>query len=131
MEKSEAKMMVLSILTSHIGRSKSIGMGELFEAVYGERWFNKINDTRPLRKVITELRREGHPICSESSQSGGGYWLASAGSETRDYCRRLEGQALRKLKQSALIKNLSLPQLLGQLQMDQDPDGELATDAHR
>ena len=117
-ENIEARINLLTILTDHVGQSRAIGMGELYTAVYGEPWKNRINDTRRLRLLITELREEGRPICSNKN----GYWLASAGSETREYCKKLKTAALKKLKLAATISKISLPALLGQLQIDPPAD---------
>ena len=104
----------LRILAQHAGRSKSIGMGELFEAVYQEPWNNRINDTRALRQLITDLRKEGLPICSD----GTGYWLASAGSEVDDYCARLRQSALKRLALEARVRRTSLAAIVGQMQLN-------------
>jgi len=117
-EKEHAKMVLLRILYRHIGAGQKIGMGELYREVFGEEWHNRINDTRALRTLITELRHEGVPICSVASNNGGGYYLASAGSELTGYCERLRTQALKKLKLEAKIRRVSLPDLIGQMAMN-------------
>lgn len=111
---------ILGALTSHIGEPHAIGMGELYELVYGESWRNRINDTRILRKAITDLREEGIPICSVASHSGGGYYLAAAGSELAGYLRSSERRALKILKRNATIKKISLPDYLGQMKLNME-----------
>lgn len=124
---AEERVRLLAVLTDHIGETRAIGMGELFEAVYGESWRNRINDTRRLRRLITEMRRDGVAICSVSSQAGGGYFLASAGSELVDYLRRSKVRALRILARVAKIQKVSLPDLLGQMRLEMEGgDGEAA-----
>ena len=121
------KGLVLSALASHIGSHNAVGMGELYETVYGEPWENRINDTRALRKVITDLRAEGVPVCSTASQAGGGYYLAAAGSELSGYLRRSEIRALKILKRNAQIKKISLPDYLGQMRLNMEAgDGQAA-----
>jgi hypothetical protein len=117
-EKEILKSRLLMVMPHHIGKAKSIGMGELFEAVFGEKYAHRINDTRRLRKIVTELRRDGQPIISSSSRFGGGYYLASAGSECADFCEKLRHQALRKLAMEAKIRKVSLAELVGQLRLD-------------
>ncbi len=117
-EKQMARSRLLMLMPRHIGRSKSIGMGELYERVFGESYDHRINDTKRLRKIVTELRNEGVPICSTSDRFGGGYYLASAGSELADFCEKLREQALRKLAMEAKIRKISLPELIGQLRLD-------------
>lgn len=103
----------------HIGRQRAIGMGELYELVFLKRWNNRINDTRDLRTVITELREQGAAICSYCSGDGkGGYYKPSAGSELEDYCRRLRKSALKKLILEAKIRRISKPEMLGQLELE-------------
>ena len=110
---------LLSELTHHIGRHNTIGMGELYELVFKEPWANRINDTRRLRTVITELRRQGVAICSDCASSGGGYYLASAGSsEMRQYLERLRRRALKALVLEARMRKIGLPELLGQIQIE-------------
>lgn len=115
MTKTELKNRLLAVLTRHIGKSRAIGMARLYEEVFGEAWSDKINDTRKLRSLITELRKEGVPICSTTLQTGGGYYLASAGSELEAYCSKLRTSALKKLALEAKLRNMTLPELLGQL----------------
>jgi hypothetical protein len=112
-----AKYQLLKILTEHTGRTRAIGMGELFTAVYGEPWQHRINDTRKLRNLVTELKKDGVPVCSVSDSTGGGYYLASAGSELDDYCKRLRIRALKILAQEARLRKLALPELLGQISL--------------
>lgn len=113
-ERKEFKSRILLAMTQHIGQTRKIGMGELYELVFGEMWNNRINDTRSLRFLITELRREGSPICSD----GGGYWLASAGSELDGYCMRLRDRALKVLAQEAILRKMPMLELLGQLPLE-------------
>ena len=106
---------LLKELSRHVGRGRAVGMGELYQAVYERPYDHRINDTRQLRKLITKLRREGTPICSASATDGGGYFLASAGSELEDYSRRLRKKALKGLKQEAVLRRVTLPELVGQI----------------
>ncbi len=108
---------LLTELSRHVGEINAIGMAELFEAVFGENWRNRINDTRKIRLLVTKLRREGVPICSVSSRSGGGYYLAAAGSELKGYTERLKRRALRGLYIASLIERISLPEMLGQMRI--------------
>lgn len=118
MTETEVELKLMKALSKHPGKTRAIGMGELYEAVYGKPYNNKINGTRQLRKVITKLREEGQPICSTSGKAGGGYFMASAGSDLQQYCDRLRNQALRKLALMAKLRKQTLPQLLGQIQME-------------
>jgi len=116
--KKERRGAILAALTGHIGEPNAIGMGELYEQVFGEPWKNRINDTRALRKAITDLREEGVPVCSVATSYGGGYYLAAAGSELTEYMRRNERLALKKLMRNARMKKISLPDYLGQMRLN-------------
>ena len=112
------KEKVLMILSRHVGQSRVIGMGELYTQVYGEPYENRINDTRKLRTLITALRQEGVPICSISDMNGGGYYLASATSDLDGYCERLRTKALKILSQEAKLREVALPDLMGQISIN-------------
>ena len=125
MEKSqvsneEATSKILLILSQHVGEEKAIDMGELYSRVFNEAYTNKINHTRRLRMVITALRRKGVPIGSTSAKNSGGYYLVRAGSELDAYCRRLRGAALNKLWMEARMRKISMPELLGQMQLNME-----------
>jgi len=120
LQDAEYRIRLHSELTSHIGQANAVGMAELYGAVYGETWENRINDTRKLRKLITDMRREGVAICSVSDSSGGGYFLAAAGSELKDYLRRSKIRALRILSRVSRIQKISLPELLGQMRLEME-----------
>jgi hypothetical protein len=97
---------------------KAIGMGELHEEVFKEGWNNRINDTRLLRRLITELRWDGVPICSVSSKDGGGYYLASVGSELANFLEKKKRHGLKILAQAAKIQKVSLAEMLGQMSLN-------------
>ncbi len=109
------ELRLIKALADHVGQANAIGMGELYQQVFGRPVDHRINDTRNLRELITRLRREGMRICSNSDQHGGGYYLASAVSEMEDYLRRLRKQGLKKLAQEANLRKIALPELLGQI----------------
>lgn len=117
-DRERHKNKLVMILMQHVGRTRMIGMAELFMAVFDRPVQNRINDTRLLRTYITELRKDGIPICSVSSVDGAGYYVASASSELDDYCSRLKTQALKKLAQVARLKKIGLPALVGEIQMN-------------
>lgn len=117
-ERLMLKNRLLMEMARHNGPNRKIGMGELFEVVYQKTWNNRINDTRDIRTLITDLRREGVAIGSKKSHSDGGYWLMSTASELDEYCSRLTGEAIKKLGQAARLRNIALPALLGQMALD-------------
>ena len=108
---------LMTEMSRHVGKSNAIGMGELYHRVFGESWNNRINDTRRLRSVVTALRKDGVPILSNSSSTGGGYYLAGARSEIDAYCSHIRKRALGMLAREAKLRKMSLPELVGQVQM--------------
>ena len=123
-ERQEFKNLLLLEMTRHVGASARIGMGELYETVFGDVYNHRINDTRKLRTLISELRQDGVAICSSASNSRGGYWLASAGSELTDYCGKLRSRALKLLAQEATLRKMTLPELAGQVSLELSKGGE-------
>jgi hypothetical protein len=111
---------LLAVLTTHIGTHNAIGMAELYEAVFGETWNHRINDTRTLRYLITQMRRDGTPICSVATKTGGGYYLAAAGSELRNYLERNKVRALKILTRNAAIEKVTLAEYLGQMRLNME-----------
>src|ERR1035437_9203500 len=101
---AQARQRLLSEMTSHIGEANAISMTALYTAVFDRPWDDRINNTRPVRKLITVMREEGVPICSVATAGGGGYYLPAAGSELAVYLRRSERRALLILMRNAKIK---------------------------
>lgn len=115
---SENKHRLLSALSEHVGKINAISMTALYEIVFDRPWYDKINDTRALRTLITVMRNDGIAIGSTSSQNGGGYYIPAEGDEYIDYLKKREIKALVILKQNSLAKKVSLPVYLGQLQLN-------------
>lgn len=114
---SELRARLMEILAQHVGRENAIGMGELYKAVYGQPWNNRINDTRALRYLITDARRRNVPILSSRSTVGGGYYLPAAGSEGRRQAEKWKAEALRKLQLAANLEKVGLAEVLGQMRL--------------
>lgn len=117
-DRESLKYRVMIELANHIGKQNAIGMAELYETVFGEPWTHRINDTRDLRQVITDLREEGTPICSAVGTDGGGYYLAAAKSELTEYTGAQERRALKILARVSRIRRISLPDYLGQIRLN-------------
>ena len=117
---AENRNRLKSAMFDHVGEVNAISMTALYEAVFERPWNDRINDTRALRHLITALREDGVPICSTSSQHGGGYYIAAAGSEFIDFLRKTERRALLILMRNARMKKVSLPEYLGQLKLDME-----------
>lgn len=129
--KDQYEAALMKALAKHVGREKAVGADVLFEAVFAEKANHKINDTRRLRKLITELRREGVPIAAVSSSNGGGYYLPGAGSELAEHIGRLKRRGLSSLALAARLDGRTLAEYLGQIQLvlrgsAAAPDGAMA-----
>jgi hypothetical protein len=116
-----ARNLLTALMIGHIGPDKKIGMGELYEAVFqGKKYSHRINDTRLLRRLITEMRAVGMPIVSD----GAGYWLSASSSELNQYCDKTKRRALGMLARCSRMKKVSLPEYLGQMRLELEADDE-------
>jgi hypothetical protein len=116
----EYRHKLLAELSGRISEPNAISMTALFEAVYERPWFDKVNDTRDIRKLVALMHHEGVPICSTSSKNGGGYYLAAAGWELANFLKKRKLQALVKLQDNAKIMKISLPNYLGQIKLEME-----------
>jgi hypothetical protein len=105
-------------LSARVGKTNAISMVELYRRVFGREPRNKINDTRQLRRLIEDMRNEGSPICSSKTPEGGGYYLAAAGSELNDYCKKVRKQALKALAMEAGLRKITLPKLINEISIN-------------
>lgn len=117
-DRERYKAKALAILTRHIGEERAIDMGELYRRVYDRDWKHKINDTRPLRTIITTLRYEGCLIGDTRKTTGGGYYLARSASELNEFFDRRIHEALKKLTMISNMKNIGLDEMLGQMALN-------------
>lgn len=122
LETERLKGKVMMALSSHVGEFNAIGMGELYELATGREWSNRINDTRPIRTIVTALRKAGATIGSKSSKNGGGYYIPAAGSELDDYLNRDKKRALNILERQALIRKIHMPNFMDQCKLDWEAD---------
>lgn len=123
-QRRELKSRLKTALMRHVGPSRKIGMGELFEEVFEEGYGDRINDTRFLRALIDELQREGIEICSSRSSDSSGYWLAATATELNGYCDVLLQEITRKASKVAALKHIGLPVLFGQMALNLTPKNE-------
>jgi hypothetical protein len=124
MTRGEIRGRVSEILMDHVGVENAISMTALYEQVFGVRIRDKINDTRPIRRAITDLRCKGRRIGDARTREGGGYYLGRSEHEVREFLSRRTAEALKKLKMIAAMKRMSLPALCGQLSLNLQPTEE-------
>lgn len=97
---------LIETLFQHHGETAAIGADELHNIVFREQPIDKINSTRPLRRLITELRRRGYPIGSISRKHGGGYFWATR-NELEAWKAGVTKSALKKLAMIRRMKQTS------------------------
>ena len=99
---------LLQILSAHQGRENGIGVADLARKA-------GISE-RQARKFISELRLQGLGICATPKT---GYYMAVTPEELHESCRFLHRRALGSLQLASRIQQISLPDLLGQLKLNQ------------
>lgn len=99
---------LLNLLSAHQGRDRGIS-AEALAARAGI-------PERRLRALIGELREEGIAICATPET---GYFMAVTPEELQESCKFLHDRALRSLLLASRMQRISLPDLLGQLKLNQ------------
>lgn len=103
------KTQLLNALALHQGRDRGIAARALAETMGVPQ--------RQLRRLISRCRDEdGVAICGHPST---GYYMAVTPEELQESCAFLEHRALHSLRLLSRMKNVSLPDLLGQLKLNQ------------
>lgn len=96
----------LSLLAHHIGKGNGIGVKQLAQQL-------GIVERRA-RKIISDLRQEGHAVCGTPAD---GYYIAATADELERTCAFLHRRALHSLTLEARLKKIPLADLLGQLHL--------------
>lgn len=104
---------VLAELQHHIGRDNGIHVRELAQRITGQVAELDMYE-RQVRHIVVELRMQGHHICATP---GAGYFMAATAEELDQTCTFLHDRAMTTLAQVARMKNVSLPDLRGQLHL--------------
>lgn len=100
---------LLNLLSQHQGRDKGIRADALAIKLG--------TSPRVLRRLISRCRLEdGLAICGHPSN---GYYMAQTPDELRQSCAFLETRALHSLAALGRMKRVSLPDLLGQMLINQ------------
>jgi hypothetical protein len=92
---------LLSVLSSHIGQSNGInvkGLAALLDCT-----------ERMVRKLVSELREDGTAVC--------GYFIAANAEELEETCQFLRGRAMHSLHLESKLRNMPLPDLIGQMHL--------------
>ena len=103
---------VLTELSHHIGKDNGIHVRDLVARITGQVPTEPME--RKVRQIVTELRMEGHHVCAHPAQ---GYFMAATAEELNDTCEFLYERAMTSLVQVSRMKQISLPDLRGQLHL--------------
>jgi hypothetical protein len=103
---------ILSALARHVGADNGVSGEQLVAEICGV--FATKAHERQLRKLLEELRREGHHICGTPAE---GYYIAATEAELLRTCEFLHDRAMTTLAQVAAMRRVSLPDLRGQLRL--------------
>lgn len=103
---------LLTALRRHIGRRNGITGKHLVEEITG-RAADPVAE-RHLRKLVCELRMDGFHVCAHPET---GYFIAASDEELNQTCEFLYERAMASLAQVSRMKNVSLPDLRGQLRL--------------
>lgn len=97
---------MLNLLSHHQGREHGVSARDL-AAISGL-------SPRRVRLFVSALRAEGIAICGTPAT---GYYIPVTPEELGESCAFLEHRALHSLRLLSRMKNVSLPDLLGQLRL--------------
>lgn len=102
---------LLAILKLHVGRARAIKVSFLSHlSGAGER------GVREMLKHLTEDHGVG---IASTTEAPFGVYLIETADELNDYCDNLQSRGLSVLRRAAVLKKLHLPELLGQLALEQ------------
>lgn len=100
---------LLNVMSEHQGADKGIGAAEL-AAKLGV-------SPRRMRRLVSAARNEGgYAICAHPST---GYYMAVKAEEMQRCTAFLRNRAMHSLRLESRMRNVSLPDLLGQLLLNQ------------
>lgn len=104
---------VLTELQHHVGKANGVHVREMVRRITGQAAMSEPLE-RKVRDIVTELRKEGRPICATPSA---GYFMAETPEELDETCTFLHDRAMTSLAQVSAMKDVSLPDLRGQLRL--------------
>jgi len=99
---------LINALAAHQGRERGICARDLAAKISVS--------PRQLRKLISQARDEGMAICGKPAS---GYFVPTTPEELNESCAFLEHRALHSLRVLSRMRKVSLPDLLGQLRLNQ------------
>lgn len=97
---------LLQILSRHIGSAKGASVDELARQL-------DIPE-RAVRKLVSDLREEGHAVCGHPKT---GYYIAETAEELEATCQFLRSRAMHSLNLEARLRKVPLADLIGQFHL--------------
>jgi len=118
-ERNILKQRVIDELQHHKGPDNCIKMWEIFTAITGQHIIpiKKTDQTRIIRTLIEQLRKEGHPIGNKPGTYGG-YFLATCDEELEGTIKNFHNRAMSSLEQEAALKRTNPSKLMQQCMID-------------
>jgi methylphosphotriester-DNA--protein-cysteine methyltransferase len=107
---------LLAELLAHVGKDEGIHVRDLVARITGLT-VNPAAQERRVRTLITELRKAGHRICGKPES---GYFMAATAEELQETCMYLRSRAISTLEIECRMRQVSMPDLLGQLKFSTD-----------
>jgi len=110
---SEEEVVLAYLKVLHVGANRAIVVRELAKCCH--------MDARKLREILKHLTETHHVAIASSVEKPFGIFLIDNEEEALDYCKQLHSRALSTLRREAVIKRVTLPALLGQMELERDP----------
>ncbi len=119
LERDVLKDRALAVLRRHVGKGQAITMTRLTAAIQGGDVIpsRRYEETRLVRSIVEELRRDGHPVAHFNGR-GGGYFWAETEEELEETAAWFRQRAMSAFRQEAALKRISLAELVEQLALD-------------
>lgn len=113
---------VVAQLAFHRGQAKGIHVKALVMHITGQLTTTDAQE-RSVRKLVNDLRMEGHPICAHPAH---GYFLAETKAELEHTCNFLRSRAMNSLMAESRLRRISITSLINKL-AEPDPVNPDAT----
>jgi hypothetical protein len=115
------KERALEVLQQRVGKANAITMTRLAGSIQGCAVLPsaRYEETRLVRSIIEQLRREGHPVCHHNGRGGGYFWAANE-AELEETAAWFRKRAMSAFRQEANLKRISLAELVEQLRLTLD-----------
>lgn len=97
---------LLRALQHHVGKASGVSAEGLATALGANK--------RAVRHLVSELREAGIAVCGHPRT---GYFIAATAEELQETCAFLRERAMHSLVLEARLRNVPLPDLLGQLKL--------------